>query len=388
MEVRGTIACFILLTTVPTIVISTNCTTTQANCSTARNTSNVTFADCCLNFTSTSATNLLPKSTAIPATISQIYIFANSNGSRPCLNNSDCSDEICLSVKCLTSSTSTSTEQCLCDRCGDGRCFNKTHFKTTTFLPPTSKAPQGITTFQIVLLFGSMGGIVVFICIVYCVKTFKDNRQRQYLLKHGVWDPPRDENKDSSEEAENDNKSQASLHDSKMEVPIIRVQMENEIDKSNESEIETVNEDDDVDDATEEIVRPKSGPTIQPDVIQVKGYTPVPVVAPSESPYHQNAKRNAPTKELSKEKTSPQGTIESTNANNIPDTWEKDPSKTPLTKSPIRKRSFPTLKKNKDSPKKIIANGTPEKSPKLTSKNRTATPPQLVEPENFSDFGM
>lgn len=388
MEFRGTLACFILLTTIPSTVISANCNTTLCS-----NVMNLTaMAQCCLNFTYNTASTSL-KSTTVPTTTVQIYVYGNSNGSRTCLNSSDCNGEGCLSFKCSISRnvSGKSTEQCLCDGCNDGRCFNTTLFDSTTSFPPTTMAPGGgITTLQLVLLFGSMGGIIVIICIIYCVKTFEDNRQRQYLLKHGVWDPPRDQEnkgKDDTEET-GSHKSQGSIYSSKMEVPTIHVQMENEISKSKESGLQPANEDDDIDDSTEEKVKPKAIPKIQTDIIQVKGYAPIPAMAPSENAEHENANRTAPTKDLNREKTIPQETIESTIDNNISSSWNKDSSKVPLHGSPIRNRNFPALKKNKDPPKKIIANGTPEKSPKLTHKNRTVTPPQLVEPENFSDFGM
>lgn len=402
MDGQTTLGLLLILVTLPRIVMSAtsiSCNTTQICLGgNTRNTSGGidNVMECCRNRSTTSDTNLLQNSgnlnetTVVPTSV--VYIFAK-NGSRECLNDSICnSDEICLSVECLTTRSTTQSRQCQCRRCKDGRCFNRNDIKGGITLPPTTLPPPGITTLQLVLLFGSMGGIVVVICIVYCVKSFTDNRQRQYLLKHGVWDTPReDRNKD--DDIENDsNKSGASREDSKMDVPTIRVQLENEISKSKESKIETLNEqedDEEIDEVTEAVAKPKIEPHIvQPDIIQVKGYVPIPH-APTESPYHQNANLNRPTKDPHIEKTIPQATIGTpTEQCNSPVSWNKGLSSAPLTDIPLKKRGIPNLNKTKDPPKKIIANGTPEKSPKFNNKTRTASPPKLVEPENFSDFGM
>lgn len=294
------------------------------------------------------------------------------NQSLSCFKDSDCiSPKICISLDCLTNSPNDKIQDCKsCESsdCKDGSCYNM----TSTVLPTETTTKGSITTLQLVLLFGSMGGIFIFIVIVYCVKTFTDNRQRQYLLKHGVWENP--PNKDGKEKGDVDAKSDASRQQRKLEVPTITVETETDSKRKRKNKENSKDEVTDTE-GLEEFA-------VQQDSKNQK------VTETDQGSLNVKLEANHCTKNPYCAKTKIGQTIESTKNIRMPTGWDNKDENTPLTESPKQNR-FGNLRKTKDrSPTKIIANGTPEKSSRFGKQKQNSTSVQLCEPENFSDFGM
>lgn len=349
-----------------------NSTDCRINVSSLNNSSvccrNICRSDCPLNYSSErtgNKTNRITNDTRSNATLD------NLNQSLLCLKDSDCnSSKICISLACLSKSPKDKIKDCpRCESidCKDGRCYN-----ASGKVIPSPKTEGTITTLQLVLLFGSMGGIFIFIVVVYCVKTFTDNRHRQYLLKHGVWENPPNKDGKEKEEKEVDGKSDASRQQRKLEVPTITVETETEPKRKKKHKENLKDEVTDTDGLEEFVVEQESR---NHKVIGTDRGSPI-----LDQHVNQSTKNPYPKTKIGE-------TIELPKNIRLPTAWDNKDESTPLTQSPKQNR-FGNIKKNKEnSPTKILANGTPEKSSRF-GKQRQNSSVQLCEPENFSDFGM